>query len=218
MPTLLASGRAADVYAIGDGRVLRRYRNGIDVAAEAAVMAHVSARGFPAPAVYRADNTDLELQRLDGPTLAQAVLTGEVDVGTAATLLARLHTQLHELPPLRSARHGDTVLHLDLHPENVILTARGPFLIDWTNAADGPPDLDVAISALILAQVATDTDAEPTLTGAVTELLTAFVGRVEGHPGRSLDRAAELREADPNLTSSEREHLNEAVALLRTCI
>ena len=29
-------------------------------------------------------------------------------------------------------------------------------VIDWRNSAEGPPDLDLAVSALILAQVAAD--------------------------------------------------------------
>jgi hypothetical protein len=37
-PTPLASGRDADVFAIDAGRVLRRYRTGGDVSAEARVM------------------------------------------------------------------------------------------------------------------------------------------------------------------------------------
>ena len=52
---LVGSGRNADVFAVGEGRVLRRYRDGGDVAAEAAVMAHVTAFGYPVPRVHHAD-------------------------------------------------------------------------------------------------------------------------------------------------------------------
>jgi aminoglycoside phosphotransferase (APT) family kinase protein len=41
--------------------------------------------------------------------------------------------------PSRSSR-------LDLHPENVMITADGPVVTDWTNAADGPPELDLAMT------------------------------------------------------------------------
>jgi hypothetical protein len=71
MGPLLASGRDADVFAIDAQRVLRRYRDGSEVTAEAAVMR----------------------------------------------------------------------------------SARGPVVIDWDNAAEGLPELDVALSALILAEV-----------------------------------------------------------------
>ena len=53
-PVPLASGRDADVFAIGTARVLRRYRDGGDVAGEAAVMAYVGGLGYPVPNVYAA--------------------------------------------------------------------------------------------------------------------------------------------------------------------
>jgi aminoglycoside phosphotransferase (APT) family kinase protein len=32
-------------------------------------------------------------------------------------------------------------LHGDFHPGNVVLTQRGPVVIDWRNTTEGPPDL-----------------------------------------------------------------------------
>jgi Phosphotransferase enzyme family len=68
---LLARGRAADVFAAGPGRVLRRYREGEphDAAVEAAVMEHARAHGFPVPEVYDAGGRDLVMARVDGPTM-----------------------------------------------------------------------------------------------------------------------------------------------------
>src|SRR6516225_5170381 len=63
---LLGAGRSADVYALGPGRVLRRYRVPIDVAAEARLMRYLAASGYPVPEVYDADGRDLVLERLDG--------------------------------------------------------------------------------------------------------------------------------------------------------
>ncbi len=63
---LIASGRDADVFALGDDRVLRRYRLGGDVGPEAELMAYVGERGFPVPRVYDAAGPDLVLQRLHG--------------------------------------------------------------------------------------------------------------------------------------------------------
>ncbi len=34
---------------------------------------------------------------------------------------------------------AERIVHLDLHPGNVMLTAGGPVVIDWTNVAAGPP-------------------------------------------------------------------------------
>jgi hypothetical protein len=39
---------------------------------------------------------------------------------------------------------GDRLVHLDLHPMNVMVTAEGPVVIDWSNAKRGAPEMDVA--------------------------------------------------------------------------
>lgn len=211
-PIPLASGRDADVFPIDADRVLRRYRAGGDVAAEATVMRYVLGHGFPAPKVYAADGPDLVLERLAGPTLAQAALGGELSEVATAAVLADLHTRLHALPPRLGAAPGDRILHLDLHPENVVMTAGGPVLIDWRNTAEGPPDLDVALSALILAEVATDPlvgYAEP-----LRATMAAFLGLAGGDPLWMLDRAVAMRRADPTLTPAEVGRLDQAAALV----
>ena len=71
-----------------------------------------------------------------------------------ARLLADLHEQLHGIEAPEWLRPvdatGDRVLHLDLHPMNVMMTERGPVVIDWTNAARGDPLTDVAVTYVIL--------------------------------------------------------------------
>jgi aminoglycoside phosphotransferase (APT) family kinase protein len=44
---------------------------------------------------------------------------------------------------------GETVCHGDYHPDNVILSPRGPVVIDWTNAMRGDPLADVARTSII---------------------------------------------------------------------
>ena len=53
---------------------------------------------------------------------------------------------------------GDRLCHGDYHPANVIMTAKGPIVIDWPNAAAGDPHADVARTVLTLriAQVPED--------------------------------------------------------------
>ncbi len=197
----LASGRDADVFVIDSQRVLRRYRDGGDVTSEAAFMAYAAELGYPVPHVYAATGTDLVLEHLDGPTMTQALGAGDFDVQAGGVLLADLHGRLHALPPRLSTDAHDRILHLDLHPDNVMLTSRGPVVIDWRNATDGPADLDLALSALILAQVAVD-DQQGMAAGADL-LLTAFLQHAGGDPLRMLDRAVEIRRADPGLTADE---------------
>jgi aminoglycoside phosphotransferase (APT) family kinase protein len=45
---------------------------------------------------------------------------------------------------------GNTLCHDDFHPENILLTAAGPVIIDWMNGAQGHPLADVARTSLIL--------------------------------------------------------------------
>jgi uncharacterized protein (TIGR02172 family) len=45
---------------------------------------------------------------------------------------------------------GDRLCHGDFHPENVLMTARGPVIIDWMTANCGNPWADVARTHLLL--------------------------------------------------------------------
>lgn len=68
-------------------------------------------------------------------------------------MLANLHDRLHEIPgpqwlnPFLAG--GDYLVHLDLHPLNVILSPNGPVVIDWSNAARGAGPADVALTWLV---------------------------------------------------------------------
>lgn len=212
---LVGTGRTADVFALDGDRVLRRYRGGESAEPEAAVMAHVRAHGFPAPAVHHASGPDLVLDRLTGPTLLQAFANEEATATEAAAVLAGLHQKLHTLPPAGQANPvapGETVIHLDLHPDNVVLTDAGPVLIDWRNATDGPADFDVAYSALILAQVAVD--AGTGLAAAASALIGPFLTAAGGAPLDHLEAATTRRGADPQMTATELRQLAEAAALV----
>jgi aminoglycoside phosphotransferase (APT) family kinase protein len=163
---LIGSGRAADVYDIGNSRVLRRYRDSIPAAAaaatvvrEAAVMRHVQSHGFPTPEVFDADGRDLVMARLDGVTMLADMESHPWRVHRHADAMASLHRRLVAVPvgelsvpggPL-NAPYGapEAIVHLDFHPGNVMLTTDGPVLFDWTNAVLGPPAADVAYAWVI---------------------------------------------------------------------
>ncbi|MET7867560.1 phosphotransferase [Micromonospora taraxaci] len=211
---LLASGRDADVFVLDESRVLRRYRHGGDTAQEAALMAYVAAEGYPVPRVYVADGPDLVLERLDGETLLASMLAERTDVDAAADLLVDLHDRLHALPARFGTDPTDRVLHLDLHPQNVMVTSRGPVVIDWRNTAEGPADLDVAVTALILAEVAVGPGTP--LADIARNGLDAFQRRAEPPRASQLRRAVDLRRADPALSVAEKAALADAAALVRT--
>lgn len=51
---------------------------------------------------------------------------------------------------LESLPEGDSLCHIDFHPDNVLLTSAGPIIIDWSNMCQGAPAADVARSWLIM--------------------------------------------------------------------
>jgi aminoglycoside phosphotransferase (APT) family kinase protein len=209
----IASGRDADVFALDEHRVLRRYRKGGDVAREAAVMAHLAEAGYPVPAVYRASGTDLVMERIDGQTMLQALADGVAGTEEAAAVLAQLHQRLREVPAQRRRDPADRILHLDLHPGNVMLGPHGPVVIDWRNSREGPPDLDVAYSAVILAQIVVDGTHLPSREARA--LLAAFLRAAPGKPAGRLDEALARRRADRGLTAGEVGRLDSAAELIR---
>ncbi|MFR9794727.1 phosphotransferase [Streptomyces sp. MS06] len=209
---LLGSGRSADVYEIDRAWVLRRDRQGRgDALAEGAVMEYVRGHGYPAPRVRLPDcsRTELVLERLSGPTMLRACLDGELGAEEAGAALAELLRVLHALP---GRSPGTRVLHLDLHPDNVLLTADGPRVIDWTNAEDGDPGLDWGMSAMILAQVAVGPDE---LAGPARAMLTALLANPAGLTGEGLREARRRRAANPTMDRWELELLSDADRLIR---
>ena len=88
-------------------------------------------------------------------------------------LLAALHEQLHAVPPLAGLPQpfaaGGSLLHWDLHPDNVLLSPNGPVIIDWSGARNGPAGADVARTWILI-----DTSEIP---GSVAQRLTATAGR-----------------------------------------
>jgi len=83
-------------------------------------------------------------------------------------------------------------------------------LIDWSNSAEGPPELDAAVSALILAQEAVSGSE---LAGLADELLTAFAPHLD--VTTELDRAVQYRRVNPTISAQELADLDRAAELVR---
>jgi aminoglycoside phosphotransferase (APT) family kinase protein len=150
----IAEGRDSEIFEHGPGKVLRLARDGRSLVEEAEVMAYVGSRGYPVPRVYDAGEGYLVMDRVDGPTLLDDAIPFRI--GRHAKLLARLHEQLHRIPaPPWLTREaplpGDRLLHRDLHPLNVLVSASGPVVIDWSNASRGDPAFDVADTWVLFA-------------------------------------------------------------------
>lgn len=218
--TLLGSGRNADAYDIGGGRVLRRYRDGRDADAvlrEAQVMEHARAHGVPVPEVFEVSGSDIVMERAMGPTMLDVLGRRPWTVRSQARLLARLHATVHQAPAPEGLRapFGDedldhqVLLHWDLHPVNVILTSTGPVIIDWEGAARGPAILDVALTwAIVGFSDVPETGLGATAVRGVQSLFTRSFVRAAG-PLDQTWRAAAVRHrlTDPNVLPSERARL-----------
>ncbi|MGY1584702.1 phosphotransferase [Streptomyces sp. MN13] len=209
---LVGAGRTADVFALDDGRVLRRYRGGDDTTGEVAVMAYLAEHGFPVPAVWPGTAAgELVMQRLSGMTMAEALVNGAITAEQAGEMLAGLLRRLHAIPARLSADPGHRVLHLDFHPENVMLTPQGTVVIDWATAAEGPPGLDSAMAALILAQA---TLTMPAVSVAARAVLSSLLRHLDGVEEEHLAEARMRRAANPTLSPDEVGKLDKAVALI----
>lgn len=211
---VLNTGTTADIFLVDDTRVLRRYRDQHDSSLEAALMRHVAAHDFPVPKLYSAEGSSLIMERLHGPTLLQALAADELSLNDGADIMVDLHHRLHSVPPPKGTPEGEVVIHLDLQPANIVLSeTHGPALVDWANARTGSPDLDVAVSAIILAEVAADAGGE--YSRAARAMLVAFLARAGGDPLAELESAASSRLADAALIPGEEELVEPAAELVR---
>jgi Ser/Thr protein kinase RdoA (MazF antagonist) len=125
-------------------------------------------------------------------------------------LLAELHNRLHSIQAPEgwpeALGPGRSVLHLDLHPANVMLTSRGPVVIDWTNARAGAAGADVAMAYLIMSTAETDlipVGLRPLIRLLRAGLFRAFLSVVADDPMPYIATVARARLSDRNTRPSE---------------
>jgi aminoglycoside phosphotransferase (APT) family kinase protein len=153
---LLARGRDGDIFEYAPGLVLRKARDGRSIAHEARTMRYVADHGYPVPRIeeVRADGAEIVMERVEGPMMVAAMVRPPWKLAAHLRVLADLHDRLHEiegpdwLPAMPGG--GDRLLHLDLHPLNVIMSPNGPVVVDWPNARRGDPMADVALTYALL--------------------------------------------------------------------
>ena len=79
------------------------------------------------------------------------------------------------LQRLSALDQGNRLCHGDFHPDNIIVTPRGPVVIDWMNAVRGAPAGDVARTLLLLQFGALPAGTGASLRLSVTVLRRALV-------------------------------------------
>ena len=118
------------------------------------------------------------------------------------------------------ARFGppESILHLDFHPDNIMLSPDGPVVFDWTNATIGPAAADVAQSWIV---GATSTVEGGAVIGALVKLVRGrLMDRFVDACGRAeaiamVPTMAEYRLRDRNVRPEEAVRIHELVASLR---
>ncbi|GAB3402414.1 BUD32 family EKC/KEOPS complex subunit [Flindersiella endophytica] len=211
---VIARGRDCEIIDLGDGLVLRRALNGRSLAAEASVMAFAHAAGVPVPSVSSVTPEGaIVMERVDGPMLASLIRSGDRTPADAARIVLDMHALVNALPAPEGLRSkglpGDRLLHLDLHVENILITARGPVLLDWANASRGPAAADLAMSWLIMCSPA------PAETEEVHQFRLAFLTELRSGLDASavasvMPAVTEWRASDRALTPSESAAVREA--------
>ena len=233
----LASGRDADVFELRNGRVLRRNRDRSKTSElEAEIMRFVREHGYPVPAVYEVSGPDMVMDRVDGPTMLKDLSQRPWMLWQHARTLGKFHRQLHGIPapdwvptyashpafapadagaePHSQTQNDepmpvipDALLHLDLHPDNVILSPSGPVVIDWRNTRRGDGAIDVATTWLIMATAqVSETGPRHRMVRLIRGLFVAALLRHVDREAaaRQLPLVARYRLADRNLLDSER--------------
>jgi tRNA A-37 threonylcarbamoyl transferase component Bud32 len=91
----------------------------------------------------------------------------------------------------RLQQPGDGLCHGDIHPNNVIMTADGPRLIDWTFAIRAPAAFDHAHMHINLTELALDVTDNPQRPLAVNAAAQSEYARLSGTPVAALTQVME---------------------------
>jgi hypothetical protein len=188
---------------------------------EARIMEYVRVQGFSVPAVEEvsADGLDMVIERIEGPDMVAMMGNRPWSIPRLGRTLADLHRELHELTApdwLVDAPVGRGVglLHLDLHPLNVMMSPRGPVVIDWARACRGDPAVDVALAWILMAagEVPTSRFMGMILSRARSALVKSFLGSVEiDVVGQTLRDVVAWKVSDPHISAAEQTRMWEVV-------
>jgi len=183
------------------------------MAREAQVMTYVRSQGFPVPAVEEVsdDGLCMVFERIEGADMMAMMTKRPWTIPGHGRLLADLHRRLHELTapdwlPDAPIGRGTRLLHLDLHPLNVMIGAQGPVVIDWTGACRGDPAVDVALAWVLMAagDVATGRPIGAILGRARSVLVNSFIRRFDLDAIKPvLDEVVAWKVLDPHMSAAE---------------
>jgi Ser/Thr protein kinase RdoA (MazF antagonist) len=171
-------GRFGIVLARLEGpTLLQATRSGAVTFAEAgAILASLGLsvhRMSPPPEAFHLRGWMADALRHSGVSVPQPIVSG------ALALIDRLH------------QPGNGLCHGDIHPGNVIMTANGPRLIDWTFSIRAPAALDHGFTHISLTEFALDVTDNPQRPIAVNAAAQSEYARLSGKPVAALMQAME---------------------------
>jgi uncharacterized protein (TIGR02172 family) len=186
--SLIGTGRTAEIFAWGDDRVLKLFKDWCPhswIKREEKISRAVYESGLSVPAVEGIIEVDERMgiifERVVGDSMVDRMLSNQNGIIRYAEILAELHNaihsrEIHDIPSLRDTivrdiyrskilsedkqtrmiqvlnqmKDGTALCHFDYHPLNIIMSPRGPIIIDWMTARKGNLHADIARTLLIL--------------------------------------------------------------------
>jgi uncharacterized protein (TIGR02172 family) len=88
-----------------------------------------------------------DLQKADGSTLPSLKKHLNDSISTSTILNEKQKGKIIEI--LSALEDGTSLCHYDFHPDQIIITKDGPYIIDWMTAFQGNPLADVARTSII---------------------------------------------------------------------
>ena len=183
------------------------------MAHQATIMTYLRDRGYPVPAIEEVsdDGFEMVMERIDGPSMVDAISKAPWTVRRQARTLADLHARLHEIPapdflPPAPVGEGDRIIHMDLHPLNVLVSPKGPVVIDWANACRGEPVVDVGVAWVLMAagQIPGNAVVATVLGWGRALLVNGFVNRFDrGEVSRRLRDVVAWKVTDAHMSEAE---------------
>lgn len=209
---LINVGSESELRHYGPNHVVRTSTYHSDLSREAEALEILTQAGFPAPKLKeRLSPSSLVMERIDGPTMLEDLVSRPWTLARHAKNLARLHRALGKVsapPEWDRVSEGDSIVHLNLHPATIRINSGRPVVLNWNRSACGCPAFDAAVTYVILRTSESDNRGLGRLLiiGVRKRFAKIFIkefgaGEVLTH----VREAAELRLLDANLSPGERE-------------